>query len=60
MDFFLAAVNRIGRALPEADHAGPALTRVNMVRDQFLAGQGRALLFLDVGFVLISEIAHRA
>ena len=60
MDLFLAAVNRLDRALPKADHTGLALIRVNMVRDQLFAGQRRASLLLDVGLILISEIAHRA
>ena len=57
MDLVLATVNRIGRALSTANHTGLALIRVNMVRDEILAGERRAPLLLDVRLILISEVA---
>ena len=56
MDFFLAAVNRPGRALLIAYATGFALFRVNIISNQFLARQGRASLFLDMGFIFISKV----
>ena len=56
MDPVLAADNRLGRAFLEANHTGLALLRVNMERDQLLAGEGRASLLLDVGLILISKV----
>jgi hypothetical protein len=57
MDPVFAACNRLGRTLPKANHAGLALIRVNMVSDQLLAGQSRALLLLDVRLILISKVS---
>jgi hypothetical protein len=57
MDPVFATVNRLGRALPKANHTGLALIRVNMVCDQLLAGQSRALLLLDVRLILISKVS---
>ena len=60
MDLVLAAFNRLGRAFLEATHTGLALVRIDIVRDQLLAGIGRAPLLLDVRLILIPEVAYRA
>ena len=45
---------------PETDAAAAALGRVDPVRDQLLAGKGRAALLLDVRLVFIAEVAEGA
>jgi hypothetical protein len=57
MDPVFAAYNRLRRTLLKANHTGLAFIRINMVRDQFLAGQSRAPLLLDVRLILISKVS---
>ena len=57
MDPVLAAVDGIHRALTEADQAGKAFLRIDVVRNQLLAGQRRAPFLFYVCLILISEVA---
>ena len=54
------APGRAVGALPQANQTGRTLVRVDIVRDQLLAGQRRAPLLLDVCLVLVAEVAKRA
>ena len=60
MDLFLVTIDRLRRALPQANQTGLALIRLDEVRDQLLAAQRRAPLLMDVGLVLVPEVAHGA
>ena len=60
MDLVLPTADRLCGAFPKASHTGLALLRVNMVRDELLAGISRAPFLLDVCLILLSEVAYRA
>src|SRR3972149_4785967 len=58
MHHSLVAGNAGRRAVPQADTAALALVRQDVKRYQLDAGKGRAALLVDMGLVLVAEIAQ--
>ena len=57
MNQLFAADNRISRALLEASPAGLAFFRIDIEGDELFAGKRRTAFLLDVGLILIPEVA---